>query len=334
MTEPFSPGTLVRDRYEVEALIGRGGMGAVFRVADRRLPGRLCALKAMRAPASDIVDGEAGAATRKQFLTEASTLARLDHPNLPKVSDYFGLEDYDCLVMDYVPGQDLNQRIADARRRHDFLPLSDVLGWIGQLCDVLEYLHSQQPPIIHGDVKPANIKLNREGVLKLVDFGLSHSGDPDDPRTLTGAGLRGLGSLPYAALEQYAGSRLSPDPRSDIYSLGATLYHLVTNQPPASAHDRFLDPASLTPPDKINHSLPAEVTAAVMAAMQPHPKDRPQSVRSWRASLPKGMPGSPPIAPGGEGMSAASASAWYEARWYLLGALVMVSMAVALTLLR
>ena len=335
MTEPFSPGTLVRDRYEVEGLIGRGGMGAVFRVADRRLPGRLCALKAIRAPVGDIVDGEAAAATRKQFLAEASTLARLDHPNLPKVSDYFGLEDYDCLVMDYVPGQDLNQRIADERRRNHFLPLDDVLGWIGQLCDVLEYLHSQQPPIIHGDVKPANIKLNREGVLKLVDFGLSHSGDPDDPRTLTGAGLRGIGSLPYAALEQYAGSRLSPDPRSDIYSLGATLYHLVTNQPPASAHDRFLDPASLTPPDRINPGLPAEVSLAINAAMQPHPKDRPQSVRSWRADFPRGVVGAPRVAAGREVTSAAATAAvWYDSRWHLLGALVMVSLAVALTLLR
>ena len=142
---------------------------------------------------------------RQQFLVEASTLARLDHPNLPKVSDYFALEDYDCLVMDYVPGQDLQQCIQEARRQERFLPVADVLAWMAQLCDVLVYLHEQEPPVIHGDIKPANIKLTADGRVKLVDFGLVRPGDPGDPRTLTGSGLRGVASLPYAALEQYAG---------------------------------------------------------------------------------------------------------------------------------
>ena len=329
MSNHFSPGNVIRDRYEIQALIGQGGMSAVYRVADHRLPGRLCALKVMRAQPGDLLGGED--AVRRQFLAEASTLGRLDHPNLPKVSDYFNLDAYDCLVMDYVAGPDLNQRIAEARRHARPLPLADVLAWLDQLCDVLSYLHGQQPPIIHGDVKPANIKLTADDRIKLVDFGLVRPADPDDPRTLTGAGLRGLGSLPYAALEQYAGSRASIDPRSDLYSLGATLYHLVTNQAPASAHDRFLDPAALVPLRQLNPDLPPAVETAIMAAMQPHPKDRPVSVATWRKSLWRDLPD---VTYTGPAMPGTERGMWAENRWYLLVAGVMVAVAVALTFWR
>jgi len=304
MHQGLSPSTLLRDRYEILGLIGQGGMGAVYKAADRRLPGRLCAVKEIWPPPG--ISVEALAQAREQFLREASTLARLDHPNLPKVSDYFTLApadqlhpsegqgpdmddpaalttSRDYLVMDYVPGQDLHQLVQGARREAKFLDEPEVLGWMGQLCDALTYLHGQDPPVIHRDIKPGNIKLTPDGRIKLVDFGLVKPLDPEDPKTLTG--LRGIGSLPYTPIEQYAGELGHTDTRSDLYSLGATLYHLMTGQPPASAQDRFLDPETLLPPRQINPAISPAVEQATLAALALHPKERPESVAAWSKML-------------------------------------------------
>jgi serine/threonine protein kinase len=286
MFRPLQPGTVLRERYEIESLIGQGGMGAIYRARDQRLPGRLCALKEVLPLWPEGGAGEAGAAqrqAREQFQQEANTLARLDHPNLPKVSDVFSVGERDYLVMDYVPGQDLHQVVAEARRQGRFLAEAEVLRWMAQLCDALSYLHSQTPPILHRDVKPANIKLTPEGRIKLVDFGLVKPFDPDDPRTLTG--IRGSGSLPYTPLEQYAGELGHTDPRSDLYAAGATLYHLLINCPPASAHDRFLDPDSLPPPRNRNPELSVPTERAILAAIALHPRDRPASVETWQRIL-------------------------------------------------
>jgi serine/threonine-protein kinase len=261
-------------------------MGAVYKASDRRLPGRLCAIKEIWPPPG--ISAESLAQAREQFLREASTLARLDHPNLPKVSDYFttapgGGEGPDLprdyLVMDYVPGQDLHQVVQAACRQGRFLDEGQVLGWMAQLGDALAYLHSQDPPVLHRDVKPANVKLTPEGRIKLVDFGLVKPLDPEDPKTLTG--LRGIGSLPYTPIEQYAGELGHTDVRSDLYGLGASLYHLLTGRQPASAQDRFLDTASLLPPRQANPAIAPGVEQAILAAMALHPKDRPKSVATW-----------------------------------------------------
>jgi eukaryotic-like serine/threonine-protein kinase len=345
VADSLAPGSIIRERYQIESLIGQGGMGAVYRVADLRLPGRACALKVLQTQPHSPFGGPASAAGRQQFLLEASTLARLDHPNLPKVSDYFALEEYDCLVMDYVAGQDLQQCVQEARRQGRFLPLDQVLGWMDQLCDVLTYLHTQQPPVVHGDVKPANIKLTATGQVKLVDFGLARPADSDDPRTLTGSGLRAVGSLPYAALEQYAGPGGHVDARTDLYGLGATLYHLLTNQPPASAHARFLDPAALVPARQINPALPTAVEDAITAALQPHPSARPASVAAWHALLTAASPQGtgresprPSVAVlDSSAVARAPASVWtpwFENRWYVLVALLLVLAALALTFWR
>ncbi len=283
----LEPGTILRERYEILALIGQGGMGAVYKAADRRLPGRLCAVKETL-PAPGTGD-EALAQARQQFLEEASTLARLDHPGLPKVSDYFTLDPKpapaggDYLVMDYVPGQNLEELAQEARRQERFLDEEEVLRWTGQLCAALEYLHSQSPPVLHRDVKPANIKLTPDARIKLVDFGLVKRLDPEDPRTVTG--LRGLGSLPYTPIEQYVGEMGHTDTRSDLYSLGATLYQLLTGHVPPSAQERFLDPQALRSPRQINPALSPGLERAVLAALALHPKDRPPSVAAWRQML-------------------------------------------------
>jgi serine/threonine-protein kinase len=173
-------------------------MGAVYLVDDDRIEGRQCAIKET-VPQPNVSEAVA-LAHHKQFQQEASTLARLDHPGLPKVSDFFSTDGHDYLAMDFVPGQNLEEIVNEARRENRFLDQPSVLGWVDQLCDALTYLHSRQPSVLHRDIKPANIKLTPEGRVKLVDFGLVKPLDPNDPSTLTG--LQGAGSLPYAPLEQ------------------------------------------------------------------------------------------------------------------------------------
>lgn len=341
MHQGLGPGTLLRDRYEIQGLIGQGGMGAVYKATDRRLPGRMCAVKEIWPPPG--ISAEALALAREQFLREASTLARLDHPNLPKVSDYFTLApgesepsgaasdtplatERDYLVMDFVPGQDLHQVVQEARREGQFLDEREVLGWMTQLCDALTYLHSQDPPVLHRDIKPGNVKLTPEGRIKLVDFGLVKPLDPEDPRTFTG--LRGIGSLPYTPIEQYAGEVGHTDTRSDLYSLGATLYHLLTGRPPPSAQDRFLEPESLRPPARVNPAISPGVERAVLVALALHPRERPESVAAWSRML-LGDAATIPVEvhPRDAGWGQALRENW----WLLLIALAAIATAVILT---
>ena len=333
MHQGLEPGILLRDRYEILSLIGQGGMGAVYKAADRRLPGRMCAIKETWPPPG--INAEALAQARDQFLREASTLARLDHPNLPKVSDYFAQDppgnggndtSRDYLVMDYVPGQDLHQLVQQARREGQFLDEQEVLRWMDQLCDALTYLHSQDPPVLHRDVKPGNVKLTPDGRIKLVDFGLVKPLDPEDPKTLTG--LRGIGSLPYTPIEQYAGELGHTGTRSDLYSLGATLYHLLTGRPPASAQDRFLDPGALLSPRRINPAISPAVEQSVLAALALHPKERPDSVATWsRMLLGDAITVPVTVQPQRGGWGQALRENW----WLLLLALAAVATAILLT---
>ncbi len=281
MIRPLPLGTVLRSRYKIVELVGQGGMGAVYRAEDLRLEGRQCAIKevGLDIEASPSLQAQA----REQFHREASVLARLDHPNLPKVSDYFSEGDRDYLVMDFVSGRDLKELVDEARRQGRFLEEKQVLAWAEQLCDALEYLHSQDPPVLHRDIKPANIKLTPGGIIKLVDFGLVKLLAPDDARTITI--LQGRGTVQYTPLEQYGGDTGHTDVRSDIYALGATLYHLLTNQPPADAKQRFLKPDSLIPPRSLNPNLSPRVERAILWAMEMHPDDRPASVAELRKEL-------------------------------------------------
>lgn len=281
MTGTIKPGTVLRGRYRITDLVGQGGGGAVYRAEDLRLPGRLTAVKQIRPDPgeSDALREQA----RDQFRREASTLARLDHPGLPKVSDSFAAQDCDYLVMDFVDGPDLRQVLEEANLADEFLPEEKVLGWAAQLLEIVRYLHAQTPPILHRDIKPANIKLADGGRIKLVDFGLVKPLDPMDPRTLTVA--RGLGSLPYTPLEQYAGDTGHTDVRTDIYGIGATLYHLLTRRVPATAQERFLLPTALQRPRRLNPELSSRAEGAILAAMALHPEKRPATVDDLRNLL-------------------------------------------------
>jgi serine/threonine-protein kinase len=220
--------------------------------------------------------------THEQFSREASVLARLDHPNLPKVSDFFTEDERDFLVMDYVPGEDLKTLISQARRDRTKLAQSEVLQWTMQLGDALRYLHSQDPPVIHRDIKPSNIKLTPNGFVKLVDFGLVKQMVPDE---MTITVIQGRGTALYTPLEQYGADTGHTDPRTDIYAFAATLYHLLTGNPPAGAKQRFLRSEELAPLRSLNPRLSPQVDQAIMWAMSLHPDDRPQDIQAFLNAL-------------------------------------------------
>lgn len=256
-------------------------MGAVYRAEDVRLEGRLCAIKEVRPDFA--ADQVMLRQTQEQFHREASILARLDHPNLPKVSDYFTENDREYLVMDFVAGRDLREIVNEAEADGRVLAERRVLKWAAQLCDALEYLHVQDPPVLHRDIKPANIKLTPGGLIKLVDFGLVKLMAPDTNRTITV--LQGRGTVAYTPLEQYGGDTGHTDVRSDIYALGATLYHLLTRYPPLDAKRRFLSPNDFQSPRELNAQISSRVERAVLAAIAMHPDERPDSMAGFRDIL-------------------------------------------------
>lgn len=271
---------VVKDRYQIKEVIGQGGMGCVYLADDLRLAGRLCALKAVyyekNLPENIISQ------TREQFKREATVLARLDHPNLPKVSDFFSDQDRDYLVMDFVPGEDLRTLMLDQKKRGDFLEERKVLNWASQIADALIYLHKQDPAILHRDIKPSNIKLTPNGIIKLVDFGLVKILVYGE-KTITV--VQGHGSAYYTPLEQYGGDTGHTDPRSDVYSFGATLYHLLTNKAPSEARERFLEMDQEPPLRDFNKKISPRTEQAIMIAMNIHPDQRFQTITELKEAL-------------------------------------------------
>ena len=277
MPMPLSSGDLLRSRYKIKRIIGQGGMGSIYLAEDTRLSGRQCALKEVEHDKS--LDKQLSKEAQEQFKQEATVLARLDHPNLPKVSDFFSIGDRDYLVMDFVPGDDLRTLMLKAKHQGKFLKESEVRKWANQLADALIYMHTQEPSILHRDIKPSNLKLTPSGLLKLVDFGLVKVLAPGE---MTITIIQGQGTALYTPLEQYGGDGSHTDVRSDIYSFGATLYHLLTNTPPADARERFIDPESLVPPRQINPAISTQMERAILWAMNLHPDQRPANMTQLR----------------------------------------------------
>jgi basic membrane protein A len=263
---PLQTGKILSNRYRIVKLLGQGGFGAVYRAWDMN----------MECPRALKENLDTSPEAQKQFKREAQILGQLTHPNLPHVVDHFiipGQGQY--LVMDYVEGEDLDEMV---KRVGGPLPESQVIPWIGQVCDALTYLHSQNPPIIHRDVKPANIKITPQGVAKLVDFGIAKIFDPN-LRTTIGARAVTPGYSPH---EQYGQGKT--DPRTDIYALGATLYTLLTGQVPAESIQRMIsDP--LVPPERVNPTISPGLAEAILQAMQPDPNQRQQSTEALKTAL-------------------------------------------------
>ncbi|MEZ4662908.1 MAG: serine/threonine-protein kinase [Caldilineaceae bacterium] len=264
--------SLHHGRYQISGKLGQGGMGAVYLATDLNLVDRQVAIKENSLSAKPY---------RDQFLREARLLARLNHPNLPRVTDYF-IESNDAqyLVMDYVDGYDLEHLL---RTQRGPLPEADVLSWIASVLDALEYMHTwtdtatgQPQPIIHRDIKPSNIKLAPTGEIFLVDFGLAKPANSG----ATMAGAKGI-TPGYSPLEQYAGGT---DTRSDIYALGATLYVLLTARKPPTATE-LATGTPLPPPRELNANLSRSVERAILRAMQVKADQRFPHVRDMRAAL-------------------------------------------------
>jgi len=203
---------MLQNRYRIASLLGQGGMGAVYRAWDTRLNTPV-ALKEMTSQPG--LDPHTLAQLRQQFQQEATILARLDHPHLVRVTDFFEEAGDAYLVMNFVEGENLAERI----EREGAQPEGHMLEWAGQLLDALGDCHSQG--VIHRDVKPQNVIIRSGGRAVLVDFGLVKLWDPRDPRTKTA--MRGMGTPEYAPPEQYGSGGTHTGPHSDVYALGATL---------------------------------------------------------------------------------------------------------------
>ena len=264
---PLEPGNLLQNRYRILEVLGHGGMGSVYHAVDEVLQVEV-AIKENLFASSEYAE---------QFRQEARLLATLRHPNLPRVTDYFVLEGQgQYLIMDYIPGVDLKDRID----REGALPLHEVLTIAMALCEALEYLHTQQPPIIHRDIKPANVRITPQGQVYLVDFGLAKLGGADQ-RTLTGAQAVTPG---FSSPEQY-GTSGHTDPRSDLYSLAATLYMALTGVAPEDAFERLMGTHTLTPIRELRHEVPPQLAAIVEQALALQREERQPSVRVFKEQL-------------------------------------------------
>ena len=262
---PLQTGQLLNNRYRIVKLLGQGGFGAVYRSWDLNL-NRPCAVKE---------NLDVSPESQRQFTREATVLANLSHPNLPRVTDHFILPGQgQYLVMDFVEGEDL----ASILRQRGTVSIDQAVTWISQVADALDYLHTRQPPVFHRDIKPANIRITPDDRVMLVDFGLVKVYNPQLRTTL---GARAV-TPGYAPPEQYG--QASTDARSDIYALGATLYNILTGQEPMESVQRMAG-GQMKPITQLNPIIPIEVSELVEKSMQLQPTQRYQSVRDFKSSL-------------------------------------------------
>ncbi|MBL8149826.1 MAG: serine/threonine protein kinase [Blastocatellia bacterium] len=261
------PNTILNNRYQIVKLLAKGGMGAVYEAFDQRLGNIRVAVKETLTTSDRL---------REAFEQEAILLAKLRHSGLPRVIDHFTSDEGQFLVMEFIEGEDLGEELKSSSRK---FRLEDVLSWAEQALETLHYLHTFQPPIIHRDIKPTNIKLTSQGQLVLLDFGLAKDKDESLVSGYTAN---------YAAPEQITGE--GTDPRSDLYSLAATLYHLLAGSSPADAMKRMVastreGPDPLIPLYKINPEVPESISGILKKAMALDRKDRFQNAAEMLAQI-------------------------------------------------
>lgn len=269
----LAPDSVLQERYRIVRQLGRGGMGAVYEAVDQRL-GKTVALK-------ETLSSEPS--MRKQLEREARLLAGMQHPALPQVSDHFVEGRRAFLVMQFIAGVDLARIIS---QQPGPFPRDQVIAWADQLLDALIYLHSRDRQVIHRDIKPHNLKLTATGKIALLDFGLAKA-QPSDPSVTSSQAFFGY-TRHYAPLEQIQDQHT--DPRSDIYALGATLYHLLTGIKPPDAMVRAAavvnsGPDPLLPANKIHEAVGPQIAAILAKAMAQKPEDRYTDANEFREAL-------------------------------------------------
>jgi len=263
---------LLKKRYEIESVLGRGGMGCVYKVADRSRGGMVLAAKELR---TDNLSAEKLREAVTQFQTEARILMRLTHPNLPKVHDYFLLPDAYYIVMEFIEGMTLEQFLASRKGK----PVNErlALSWALQICRAMHFLSVQKPrPIVFRDLKPSNIMISRDNRVKLIDFGIARFFKEEKLEDTFVYGTPG-----YASPEQYGTGQT--DVRSDIFSLGATLHHCLTGRNPS------LDPLDFPDPRQMNPKLSQETAAIIRKALAPDMGKRFQTALEMKQSLQKSL---------------------------------------------
>jgi hypothetical protein len=277
---PLEAGVVLQRRYAIQRLIGGGGMGMVYLAHDQRLSNRPCAIKEM---VDHFIDPQQRIEANDYFAREADTLAQLKHSAIPAISDRFDDQNRHYLVMEYVEGRNLEEEFAV---RGGPLPEGLVIDIARQLCDVLGYLHGLVPPVIYRDMKPSNVMMTEKGRVVLVDFGIAR---------LFKAARKGtmIGTLGFAPPEQYQGIA---DPRSDIYSLGATLHYIVTGRDP----EKF-PPFSFPPVRELRPDISSNLAGAIDRALAYEMDGRPANIQEFRDMLLYGRglsaPGSQHVSP-------------------------------------
>ena len=257
--------TLLKNRYRMLEILGEGGMGAVYKARDENL-GVTVAVKENLYTSEEYV---------RQFRVEATILASLRHPNLTRVTDHFEEGEGQYLVMDYIEGEDLRERMD----RLGILDEDEVIVIGMAICEALTYLHTRIPTILHRDIKPGNVKIAPDGKVYLVDFGLAKI---DQGGMLTETGARAM-TPGYSPPEQYGTART--DARSDIYSLGATLYSALTGSLPEDGLARAMNQAELTPLRKLNPKISRKLASVIEKALAVQPDERYQTAEEFQKAL-------------------------------------------------
>lgn len=270
-SQQLEPGTLLLDRYSIVHRVGGGGMGSVYQARDKRLADRLCAVKEM---IEMFADQSQRAKAVEDFKREAEVLAQLDHPSIPTVFDYFIETGRYYLVMRWIGGGDLAEQM---RVRGGLVDEATVCKWAVWICDVLHYIHTQKPPIIYRDLKPANLMLDdKTERVMLVDFGIARIVRP------TEKGVTAIGTMGYAPPELFAGK---VEPRSDIYSLGATMFHMLTGSDPQDNPLLIFDFSKNPRPCQINPNITPEMEQILMKMVAHKPEDRQASALELMRAL-------------------------------------------------
>ncbi|MGI8670355.1 MAG: serine/threonine protein kinase [Aridibacter sp.] len=302
----LTQGETLRGRYKILRRLGQGGMGAVYEAHDNVFDTSV-ALKEVILDLSSTHNTQAQEMAQHAFEREAKLLAKINHETIPHVKDYFTEDDSQFLVMELVDGDDLAKLLQDRGSPFD---VETLIGWTEQLLEALDYLHSQNPPIIHRDIKPQNLKLTTRKKIKLLDFGIAKGTESNAANTITNQTFIAA-TLNYSPIEQmlrvldptflavithkYSDKideilEQNADVTSDLYALGATLYHLVTNIAPAEAVKRSIDswdgkPDPLENPSKLNSEVPVEFSRFLLKSMEIRRENRYASAAEMRDAL-------------------------------------------------